>query len=98
MCRAGEDHINSSLRTKRAPEVFSVILIGDGVISMLRPVPHSLLWWRPVPGVRPLMDWCAERPNVTRALGLSQVGVGLWLDARLYASPPLRDDRAPTLA
>ncbi|WP_019585458.1 hypothetical protein [Deinococcus apachensis] len=87
--------MRSSLWTKRALEVLAVILIGDGLISVLRPVGHSLLWWMPLPGVRPLMEWCAERPNVTRTLGLSQVAVGLWLDARLYASPPTVDERVP---
>ncbi|GMA15818.1 hypothetical protein E5F05_06545 [Deinococcus metallilatus] len=87
--------MSSSLRTKRALEVFSVILIGDGLISVVRPVGHSLMWWVPVPGVRQLMEWCAERPNVTRLLGLAQIGVGLWLDARLYASPPTREAGAP---
>lgn len=83
--------MGSTLRTGRAPEVLAVILMGDGPISVLRPVRHSPLWWMPLPGVRPLMDlmeWCAERPNVTRASGP-------WLDARLYASPPTVDERAP---
>ncbi|WP_133162066.1 hypothetical protein [Deinococcus aerius] len=65
--------MGSTLRTGRAPEVLAVILMGDGPISVLRPVRHSPLWWMPLPGVRPLMDlmeWCAERPNVTRAPGL----------------------------
>lgn len=64
-------------RTGRALEGLAVILIGDGLISVLRPVRHSLLWWMPLPGVRPLKEWCLERPNVTRALGLSQVALGL---------------------
>ncbi|WP_345454215.1 hypothetical protein [Deinococcus aluminii] len=86
----------ASLRTKRFLEVFSVILIGDGLISVVRPVGHSLMWWMPLPGVRPLMEWCAERPQVTRLLGAAQVAAGLWLDARLYASPPTREPGAPS--
>lgn len=80
----------TSIRTKHALELFATLLIGDGLISMIRPVRHSLLWWMPVPGVRELMEWCAERPTVTRAIGLAQVVAGLWLDARQYSSPPER--------
>ncbi|BDP41162.1 hypothetical protein DAETH_11310 [Deinococcus aetherius] len=81
----------TSIRTRRALELFATLLIGDGLISLLRPVRHSLLWWMPVPGVRGLMEWCAERPHATRAIGLAQVAAGLWLDARQYSSGPKRE-------
>lgn len=84
--------MKSKLWRKRSLEVFAVILIGDGLISALRPVRHSLLWWMPLPGVRPLMAWCAERLGATRAIGLAQLAAGLWLDARQYSpSPPARE-------
>lgn len=89
--------MKAHLGTKRALEVFTVILIGDGLISAVRPVEHSLMWWMPLPGVRPLMEWCAARPHVTRLLGLTQLAAGLWLDARLYASSPTREAGAPRL-
>ncbi len=73
-----------SRATNRWLEVLSIVLIGDGIISVLRPVGHSRMWWAPLPGVRPLMEWCEARPNATQAIGAAQVLAGLWLDAALY--------------
>ncbi|AFZ67711.1 hypothetical protein [Deinococcus peraridilitoris] len=74
--------------TKRWLELLSIVLIGDGVVSVVRPVGHSLTWWAPLPGVQPLMEWCAERPLATRLIGASQVAVGLAINAALS-----RDER-----
>ena len=63
----------------RTKEMIGLMLIGDGVLAAAWPEEHALLWlqgpelWREM--VRPF----AENPNVTRLLGIAELGVGLWL-------------------
>lgn len=65
--------------TDRTKEMIGLMFIGDGVLAAAWPREHALLWlqgpewWRDI--VRPF----AENPNVTRLLGIAEVGVGLWL-------------------
>lgn len=72
----------------RWSEALAVLLIGDGIVTLVRPVQHSLMWWFPLPGVRQLMEWCARHPNASRLIGLGQVMLGLWLDGKQYRTPP----------
>ena len=76
--------MNHDLGARRIKELLAAVLIGDGIITLLRPRQHSLLWWAPLPGVRQLMTWCAEHPNASRLIGAAQIAFALWLDARQY--------------
>lgn len=67
---------------RRAIETFAVLTIGDGVIELVFPRQHSLLW-RVGPG-RKVARFFAENPNYMRLLGLSQVTYGVWLAWRQY--------------
>ncbi len=67
---------------RRAMETFAVVTIGDGVIELVYPREHSLLW-QVGPG-RKAARFFAENPNYMRLLGASQVAFGLWLALRQY--------------
>lgn len=67
---------------RRAAETFAVVTIGDGVIELVAPREHSLLW-QVGPGRR-LARFFAAYPNYMRLLGASQVAFGLWLALRQY--------------
>ncbi|MBA2692386.1 MAG: hypothetical protein H0U65_07825 [Rubrobacter sp.] len=67
---------------KRFLETFAIVIIGDGVIEVLAPREHSLLW-HVGPG-KGVARFFAENPKYMRLLGLSQIGFGVWLAMRQY--------------
>lgn len=72
----------TSVWVRRALETFAVVTIGDGVIELVAPREHSLLW-QVGPG-RKAARFFADNPNYMRLLGASQVAFGLWLARRQY--------------
>ena len=72
---------------KRARETFAIVVIGDGVIALLSPREHSLLWEVGPEGTRNVARFFAENPRYMRLLGASQIAFGVWLALRQY-----RDD------
>ena len=69
---------------QRAKETFAIIAIGDGLIEVLAPREHSLLWDVGPEGARRVARFFAENPNHMRLLGASQVAFGIWLALRQY--------------
>ena len=68
----------------RLLETFAVVTIGDGIIAVVSPREHSLLWEVGPEGARKTARFFAENPNLMRLLGASQVAFGLWLALRQY--------------
>jgi hypothetical protein len=61
----------------------AMVLIGDGVMAMVRPKRDARAWKKGPELWRGSMQWLAKRPAVTRAIGAAQVVGGvLWA---LYA-------------
>ena len=73
--------------TRRLLETFAVVTIGDGIIELVSPREHSLLWEVGPESARKTARFFAENPNVMRLLGASQVAFGLWLALRQYREP-----------
>lgn len=69
---------------RQLTELGAMVLIGDGVLAMSAPAQHSLLWRGGPEWWGKLMQGLAERPNLVRALGAAEVGVGLGLALRQY--------------
>ena len=56
-----------------------MVLIGDGVMAMVRPSRDARAWKKGPRGWRKLMRGLAKRPALTRAIGAAQVVGGvLW--------------------
>ena len=70
--------------SRRLLETFAVVTIGDGIIELVSPREHSLLWEVGPEGARKTARFFAENPNPMRLLGSSQVAFGLWLALRQY--------------
>jgi hypothetical protein len=70
--------------SRRIKETVAVVTIGDGVIEVLAPREHSLLWDAGPEGVRRVARFFAQNPNYMRLLGAGQVAFGLWLALRQY--------------
>ena len=69
---------------RRIKETFAIITIGDGVIELVSPREHSLLWDVGPEGTRKVARFFAENPQYMRLLGAAQIGFGLWLALRQY--------------
>jgi hypothetical protein len=64
--------------TRRIKHFTALILIGDGLIACFKPTREARAWrFGPEPW-RSLMGALATRPQLSRAVGIAQVGVGLW--------------------
>ena len=72
---------------RRVKETFAILTVGDGIIEVIFPTEHSLLWEFGPARVRRVARFCAENPNLMRLLGASQVALGIWLAKRQYQGP-----------
>ena len=73
--------------SRRGLETFAIVTLGDGMIALVSPREHSLLWEVGPEGARKTARFFAENPNLMRLLGASQVAFGLWLALRQYREP-----------
>lgn len=69
---------------RRLTETFPIITIGYGVLELLTPKQHSLLWASGPASVRKLIRFFADNPNYMRLLGLIHIGFSVWLVFRQY--------------
>ena len=69
---------------RRLKETFAILTLGDGIIEVIFPTEHSLLWEFGPARVRKAARFFAENPNLMRLLGASQVAFGIWLAKRQY--------------
>lgn len=70
--------------TRRLKEMLAIVAIGDGVIEVLAPREHSLLWETGPESARKVARFFADNPNHMRLLGAAQVALGVWLALRQY--------------
>ena len=73
--------------SRRLLETFAVVTVGDGIVALVSPREHSLLWEVGPEGARKTARFFAENPNLMRLLGASQAAFGLWLALRQYREP-----------
>ena len=69
---------------RRLKETFAILTIGDGVIELISPREHSLLWEFGPDRIRNVARFFADNPNLMRLLGILQVAFGLRLALRQY--------------
>lgn len=63
---------------KRLKHFTAMVLIGDGIMALVRP-EHDALAWNCGPGPwRQLMKGLQDRPQLTRAIGALQVAGAIW--------------------
>ena len=69
---------------RRIKETFAIVTIGDGLIELISPREHFLLWEVGPENVRKLARFSADNPNYMRRIGAAQIAFGLWLALRQY--------------
>lgn len=59
-----------------------IVLVGDGVAGLIWPCRYlRFLKVGPAP-IRETLEAFAERPSLTRAACIAEVGIGIWMIAR----------------
>lgn len=71
-----------NLPVRLSSDLLAIMMIGDGVLSMVRPREHVGLWRRGPEPWRNLVEYFEDRPTLTAALGAASVVAGLWLAFR----------------
>jgi hypothetical protein len=69
---------------RRIKETFAILTIGDGIIELLWPREHALLWEVGPESSRRIVRFFAENANYMRLIGAAQIAFGLWLALRQY--------------
>jgi hypothetical protein len=69
-----------------ATEALTIAIIWDGAMSVLLPVEHCRVWRGGPRWWRSTIDWFVARPELTRTLGVAELGVGMWLATRAIKS------------
>ena len=62
----------------RAKHFAAMVLIGDGVMALIQPVADANAWKRGPKPWRDLMHGLSKRPNLTRAIGATQIAAGIY--------------------
>ena len=70
--------------SRRIKELVAIAVIGDGVVGLVAPRRHSLLWKVGPGGYQEVVRWFAERPVLVRLLAGAELGLGLMLALRQY--------------
>jgi hypothetical protein len=64
---------------RRIKELIAIVTVGDGVVALLAPQGHALLWKLGPARLQAATEWFADRPNLLRLIAASQIVWGIWL-------------------
>jgi hypothetical protein len=71
--------MNNNLIFRRLIQLGALFLIGDGMMGLLKPRRHSLLWNFGPELARAAMEELAEHPKTARAIYLAEAAIGVAL-------------------
>lgn len=69
--------MNTSIVTRRIIELGALVLIGDGIMGLLKPRWHSLLWHVGPELVKATTEELAAHPNIARGIYAAEVAAGI---------------------
>lgn len=74
--------MNSELVTRRAIELGALFLIGDGVMGLIKPRWHSLLWHFGPELLRAATEELAEHTKIARTVYAAEAALGILIASR----------------
>ena len=69
--------MTNNLMARRLIQLGALFLIGDGVMGLLKPRWHSLLWHFGPQLARAATEELVEHPNTARAVYLAEAAIGV---------------------
>ena len=78
----------NELITKRLLELADLILIGDGLMGLLRPRRHSLLWHFGPQLAKAATEEMADHPTTARAIYAAELALGIVLASTQLSDSP----------
>ena len=60
-------------------DIFGMLLVGDGALTLLDPKRHCLLWEVGPGPCRDFVDEFVQHPTASRWVGLAEIVVGAWI-------------------
>ena len=79
---------------RRIVEGFALFLIGDGVMGLLKPRRHSLLWDCGPDPIREFMEMLAANRNLARGIYIAEIAIGLLVASKQTAKQPVARSRS----
>ena len=70
---------------RRLGELVAILFIGDGVVGMIAPQRHSMLWYGGPTVYKQVMHTLLNHPQRMRLLAAAECVFGLWLALRQYS-------------
>lgn len=64
--------------SRRFQHFTAMVLIGDGLLALIRPDRDAKAWKIGPEPWRTFMGYLSERPKLTRVVGAAQIAVGVW--------------------
>ncbi|MGI9089155.1 MAG: hypothetical protein ACR2HH_15685 [Chthoniobacterales bacterium] len=74
--------MKTELITRRIVELSALFLIGDGIMGLIKPRWHSLLWHFGPDLVRATTEELAEHPQTARGIYAAEVALGILIASR----------------
>lgn len=71
--------------TRRLLEGFALFLIGDGVVGLLKPRRHSLLWDCGPESLREFTEMLADHRPLARGIYAAEIALGLFVASKQTA-------------
>ena len=74
--------MDNNLIIRRLTELGALFLIGDGIMGLVKPRWHSLLWHFGPQLMRAATEELADHPNTARSVYLAEAVIGVALASR----------------
>ena len=69
--------MNNNLFARRVIQLGALFMIGDGIMGLLKPRWHSMLWHFGPQLARAATEELADNPKIARAVYLAEVAIGV---------------------
>jgi hypothetical protein len=73
---------------ERAKETLAMLMNGDGLLAIVEPRRHSLIWKAGPRFWQRMVEPFVEHPGMTRVIGAVGLGLGVWLASRQQPEEP----------
>jgi hypothetical protein len=74
--------MDNDLATRRLIQAGALLLIGDGLMGLIKPRWHSLLWRFGPQVVRAATEELADHPTTARCIYAAEAALGAWIASR----------------